>query len=257
VGPEEFGRLAEVVAAKAPNGFQVWGVPSGAKSVIANLREGDWFFLLTSDMPGGQFYYAGQVLYRVQGEHFEVSRGLWGEERFPLLLLLRGGLTSFRWETFRTAFGYKSNWRLSGQTYRLTPERPSLSPYADERAVVAALLGTNMEDGFSEFSDLIDQVELLLTSSEGRRRLREHLVLERDSNLIRDFKRQLRDWRCSVCGFDFEAAYGAMGRGFIEAHHVEPIGLREENTETSGGRSSPGLLELSPNASPPRPYTDD
>jgi len=234
LGPEEFGRLNQTVASLAPNGFQVWGIPSGAKSVIANLREGDWFFLLTSDMPGGQFYYAGQVLFRVRGEHFDISRGLWGEARFPLLILLRGGLTSFTWEAFRTAFGYKSNWRLSGQTYRLTPERISMSQYADEARVVGALLGTaTSADGTGEFSELIDQVELLIESREGRQLLREHLVRERDSTLIRDFKRGLSDFSCSVCRFDFEAAYGALGRGFIEAHHVDAIGLREGSTETS------------------------
>ena len=29
--------------------------------------------------------------------------------------------------------------------------------------------------------------------------------------------------RCSVCGFDFEASYGVMGRGFIQVHHLKPL----------------------------------
>ena len=28
---------------------------------------------------------------------------------------------------------------------------------------------------------------------------------------------------CSVCGFDFEAAYGELGRGFIHVHHLVPL----------------------------------
>ncbi|MCC6262119.1 MAG: HNH endonuclease [Bryobacterales bacterium] len=28
---------------------------------------------------------------------------------------------------------------------------------------------------------------------------------------------------CSVCGFDFEARYGEIGRGFIHVHHLVPI----------------------------------
>lgn len=28
--------------------------------------------------------------------------------------------------------------------------------------------------------------------------------------------------RCSVCGFDFEAVYGEIGRGFIHVHHLTP-----------------------------------
>ncbi len=29
--------------------------------------------------------------------------------------------------------------------------------------------------------------------------------------------------RCSVCGFDFEAAFGELGRGFIHVHHLKPL----------------------------------
>lgn len=41
---------------------------------------------------------------------------------------------------------------------------------------------------------------------------------------------------CSVCGFDFEAAYGPLGRGYIHVHHVVPLaevgGEYELNPET-------------------------
>lgn len=35
----------------------------------------------------------------------------------------------------------------------------------------------------------------------------------------------IRKWgcRCAICGFDFEEAYGPMGRHFIHVHHVVPI----------------------------------
>ena len=29
--------------------------------------------------------------------------------------------------------------------------------------------------------------------------------------------------KCSICGFDFEKAYGSIGRGFIHVHHIVPI----------------------------------
>lgn len=31
-------------------------------------------------------------------------------------------------------------------------------------------------------------------------------------------------YRCSVCGFDFAAAYGEIGEGFIHVHHLVPLG---------------------------------
>jgi 5-methylcytosine-specific restriction protein A len=30
---------------------------------------------------------------------------------------------------------------------------------------------------------------------------------------------------CSVCGFDFERAYGDIGAGFIHVHHLMPLSM--------------------------------
>lgn len=32
--------------------------------------------------------------------------------------------------------------------------------------------------------------------------------------------------KCMVCGFDFEAMYGELGKGYIEVHHKEPLYVR-------------------------------
>jgi 5-methylcytosine-specific restriction protein A len=50
--------------------------------------------------------------------------------------------------------------------------------------------------------------------------------------LIRNFKEALQSFSCRVCGFGFETMYGDIGKRFIEAHHVEPIGLREGDVTT-------------------------
>ena len=47
---------------------------------------------------------------------------------------------------------------------------------------------------------------------------------------------RIHGYKCMVCGFDFEEAYGELGKGFIEVHHVKPLhDLNEEvvvNPET-------------------------
>lgn len=80
---------------------------------------------------------------------------------------------------------------------------------------------------------VLDQVELMQTSLEGKRLLREHIARERDPVLVRRFKNQLSSFSCYICTFDFEKRYGPIGRGFIEAHHLEPIGSRDGGTPTS------------------------
>lgn len=34
--------------------------------------------------------------------------------------------------------------------------------------------------------------------------------------------------KCMVCGFNFEAVYGELGKGFIEVHHINPLSDLEE-----------------------------
>jgi len=68
---------------------------------------------------------------------------------------------------------------------------------------------------------------------EGRERLKIHKRKERSRRLIRAFKAQLTDFSCSICGFSFEDAYGELGRGFIEAHHIIPISKLKKETKMS------------------------
>ncbi|WP_211845177.1 HNH endonuclease [Neoroseomonas eburnea] len=68
-------------------------------------------------------------------------------------------------------------------------------------------------------ADLDDFIEAF----EGTPRVVEHVMRERSPALIRAFKQSLRSWSCTVCGFDFAAQYGDIGKGFIEAHHAVPL----------------------------------
>ncbi|MCC6901406.1 MAG: HNH endonuclease [Polyangiaceae bacterium] len=63
---------------------------------------------------------------------------------------------------------------------------------------------------------------------EGARRLVAHTQRERNQAIVRLLKDQR--WiendghlPCEICGIDFGETYGAVGDGFIEAHHREPI----------------------------------
>jgi 5-methylcytosine-specific restriction endonuclease McrA len=95
------------------------------------------------------------------------------------------------------------------------------------------LVAAAREQQANRLGHLMDQVELMQGSLEGRKLLRRHLIRERDPDLVRRFKKRLSLFSCTVCNFDFEHVYGPIGREFIEAHHVEPIGFRDGGTPTS------------------------
>jgi predicted HNH restriction endonuclease len=71
---------------------------------------------------------------------------------------------------------------------------------------------------------------------EGRERYRLHRILERDSSLSKVAKKNRLEadgkLQCDVCGFDFARAYGVLGQGFIEAHHIVPVSRLDGKTKT-------------------------
>ncbi len=73
--------------------------------------------------------------------------------------------------------------------------------------------------------------------SEGKILLKKHLQRERNVKLIELSKKKFIEQHghlyCEVCGFDFEAIYGDLGKKFIEAHHVKPVSQMTENEKTS------------------------
>jgi 5-methylcytosine-specific restriction protein A len=83
---------------------------------------------------------------------------------------------------------------------------------------------------------------------EGRLVYREHRVRERDPNLIRRKKAAARTLDCEICGFNFGAAYGELGEGFIEAHHAVPLSKTGPNQNPAIG-PGPRMLKLPPNGS--------
>jgi hypothetical protein len=71
---------------------------------------------------------------------------------------------------------------------------------------------------------------------EGAPRLRRHLVRERDRSIViaklQEFSERTGGLVCEVCRFDFRRAYGSLGKGFCEVHHLLPIGARDQDEVT-------------------------
>lgn len=85
----------------------------------------------------------------------------------------------------------------------------------------------------SDFNETFDDPAEEFWDTEGRSSLKRHVVKERSAKIIKAFKAQLTDFSCSICGFSFENVYGALGAGFIEAHHTIPIATLTAQTKIS------------------------
>jgi len=86
----ELEQLKRDTSERAPDGFQVWGIPSGAKAILRDFQNGDYLLLLEAVGPGGSFAYAGRAIAMPPKECFDLSMHLWGEQRFPLIVFLKG-----------------------------------------------------------------------------------------------------------------------------------------------------------------------
>lgn len=83
-------------------------------------------------------------------------------------------------------------------------------------------------DYIEKYPELINDVfeepsETDFSDLEGKKVLRQHLKIERSSRLVKEFKKSLSNYQCSICGFDFEEIYSDIGKGFVEAHHIKPV----------------------------------
>ncbi|MGM0584318.1 MAG: HNH endonuclease [Pseudomonadota bacterium] len=232
---EELSRLRETLKRECPDGFQVWGIPSGAKSVLRDLSRNDVLLLLESAGYGGAFAYAGKVVEFPSQECFEISRYLWGEARFPLIVFLKGEMTDYTWREFCKQFGYKSNWNPAGQTYRIGEDRLQIAGIKKDSEVLRLLIGENLENEGEIYDpdEFGDPAEEFFSEMEGRLYLIQHMQKERSLRLVREFKKRLLEYSCEICGFDFEKTYGSIGAQFIEAHHVNPLSEASGEHEVS------------------------
>ncbi|WMW21165.1 tetratricopeptide repeat protein [Methanolobus mangrovi] len=72
----------------------------------------------------------------------------------------------------------------------------------------------------------------IVEADEGEEDRREVTFRKRNSTLIKN-KKSDSDYRCEVCGISYEDVYGEIGKNYIIAHHIEPIGNREGSSKTT------------------------
>jgi 5-methylcytosine-specific restriction protein A len=116
---------------------------------------------------------------------------------------------------------------LSGLKGGSGGEQPVWAKYSADPAeltVAASVIRLAIEDLEVDLIRLDDEDE---DAEEGALKLRVHYARERIPKLAAKKKAQVLErhgaLRCEVCAFDFRAVYGALGNGYIEAHHTRPV----------------------------------
>lgn len=86
----------------------------------------------------------------------------------------------------------------------------------------------------SKFSN-VEMTEDDQSFPEGKKKLRQHLIRERNQALVlrkKGIAKKEANLSCCICEFSFEEYYGDIGKDYIEAHHVVPVSELKEDYET-------------------------
>lgn len=82
-------------------------------------------------------------------------------------------------------------------------------------------------------------VHQVISLEEGGRAIVQMERAERNARLRRECL-TAHGTRCAVCGMSFEESYGSVGRGYIEVHHLHPLGRK------TGRRLTDPISDLRP-----------
>ena len=161
-----------------------------------------------------------------------------GEQR-PLILIYKGdeykahlessklSRTRIRWKA-----DLKKEFDVALKDYRIKSEKENGYPSLEFKKTNS----NSYEVKFIELDLLNDEsINLLETIEienrvEGNRKKIYTTKYERNSK-NREDAIKIHGTRCMVCDFDFEEAYGELGKDFIEVHHTKPLYSLEEEME--------------------------
>lgn len=119
-------------------GFQIWGVPAGAKDIFRKMQVGDIVLLIghlpQSALEYGKFFYSGRIVYISPREEFDFSKRLWGDGGFPLIFFMQGVLVDYSWLDFLNDFHFNKKYFNAGKILPVPPARLAKSVYRNEVA---------------------------------------------------------------------------------------------------------------------------
>jgi hypothetical protein len=135
VPASERAAATEAVGQDSPDGFQIWGLPEPAGNFIRKMGRRDTLLLLESD----SFRYVGRVLHKFSLPCWDLSRHIWGEQKFPWIVLLSGQMVQYPWYSFVADFSYNPNYdwrRLQGRTNRVADAKLHASRFVSEHRFI-------------------------------------------------------------------------------------------------------------------------
>lgn len=219
--PEDMPLLSQLLGHQR---FQIWGIPSGATAVLRKLSDGDCLALVRTVGFHGYLEYCDKVVAHPIGECPSLSRYLWGETRFPLIIFMQGERIDVPWTTFCEYFSYKENWNPAGTTWQIKPEKLQAAGIFSEDAFMMRMSGLAHPDELAAKVKILRRGHVQLPLFREVPALKQRSVVDRfirDPNVVAWILEQA-EGHCESCNAPapFE---GRDHLPFLEVHHVRPL----------------------------------
>ncbi|RWU10402.1 HNH endonuclease [Pedobacter chitinilyticus] len=221
-----------------PSGeFNCWGVPQGAKSVITNLKNGDYVFLVESSRINGMVSALSPVKLFEKYEMRALSEYLWQDSKFPYIFFFDTVNIELMWIQFLEDMGYKENFSPRGNFYKIDNKRfdkfggaieyisnilNSYSRYLGEDTITYilnedieeyALLNTQYEEG--KLVALAKDAPILKDLFPSKRTVK----ISSREKAFRILVKKNYDYKCAICDVSLKSPTGIPA---IHASHIYP-----------------------------------
>ena len=231
-------KLIEELRNRFPFGeFNCWGVPAGAKSVIRNLKEGDYVLLVESSRIDGAVPVLCPIKLFWKYELRALSDYLWQDSKFPFIFFFDTVQIDFLWIEFIEDLGYRENFSPRGNFYKVDSDR--LARFGGVEKYVYHLVNNRSnyrgegvevnqlnEDGIhytlldlqneeEKITALTKSQPLLLDTSQSRKTVK---ITKRDQAFSILVKRNY-DFKCAICSLDIKSPDGYPA---LQAAHIFP-----------------------------------
>jgi hypothetical protein len=230
--------LRKKLAKKFPSGeFNCWGVPAGARTIIQNLQEGDYVFLVESSRVDGKVPTLCPVKIFWKDKLEDLSEYLWQDSKYSYIFFFDTVHIDLMWSRFSIDLSYNPKFSPRGNFYKVNSERldrfggvseyifsivNTCSDYRGEELPINIINEPSIGYGLfdvqreEEKLDALSKKKPSLTSGTAPK------VATRISKREEAFRirvKQLYDFKCAICSLSLKSLTGVPA---VHAAHIYP-----------------------------------
>lgn len=205
-----------------------------SKARFNKVKKGDFFIYRrpSKNSKFKEFYFFGAGVFgdvdnknSLDEKNKEVYSLLHNTVKFEKIILASNEqLKAYKWE-FKNKT--KKNWEHFFNQYGMTEIKEADFSFLFNLGTQNGYIAEESEEYRAEGKIISHELESKSFDTEGKKIEYFGYKYERKPKLRKEALK-IHGYSCSVCDFNFEEKYGAIGKEFIEVHHIKPLSFLDE-----------------------------